>query len=101
MTVIPLGTEVEIVAPITNRTKSKLDDVYVYLEHLGGSDAQFTPLTWNVGSLAPGDLFLAVWPLSTTGWMSGRFYASIVVGSARNESVRLRAPIEIGRGTRK
>jgi len=96
-TQIVLGTNVDLVAAITNPTPSRLDDVCVYLEHLGISDAQFTPITWNVGALDPREVFFAVWPVRVSGWMTGTFDGSIVVLSSRTEPVRLRSRLHIGR----
>src|SRR2546422_4844010 len=54
---VPGALVVDLVVPVTNPTRSTLHDVQVYLEHLGGCDAQFYPATWNVGTLDRGDVF--------------------------------------------
>ena len=92
---IPLEADLELVAPITNPRSRRLEEVEVYLEHLGLSDAEFTPGTWSVGSLAAGDLFFATWPLRTSGQMTGTFDACVVVASRGKDPVRLHALIEI------
>jgi len=94
---ITLGVEVELVVPITNPTNAKLEEVIVYLEHLGGSDADFTPLTWNVAALGPGEVFFALWPLRTIGYSTGEFNASVVVHSRRTDPVRLAARFRVTR----
>jgi hypothetical protein len=55
------------VAPLTNPTAAPLHGVRAYLEHLGGSVAGFTPTSWNIGTLAPGQVFYATWPLQAGG----------------------------------
>ena len=92
---IPLEADLQLVAPITNPRSRRLEEVEVYLEHLGLSDAEFTPGTWSVGSLAAGDLFFATWPLRTSGQMTGTFDACVVVASKGKDPVRLHALIEI------
>jgi hypothetical protein len=92
---ITLGTPCDLVAPLTNPTKTALEDVQAYLEHLGTSDAQFTPTTWNIGTLAPGDVFYATWRLQPNGGNTGTFQSSIVVASKGKDAIRLRAPISV------
>src|SRR5262249_4064399 len=45
---VPPGSEVKLVAWITNPTETTLENATVYLEHLGGADAEFQPATWNL-----------------------------------------------------
>jgi hypothetical protein len=80
----------EFVVPVTNPRKSALREVTVYLEHLGISDATFAPAIWNVGTMAPGDVFYATWQV-TTGWFTGALRASVVVASSDTDAVRLDA----------
>jgi hypothetical protein len=93
---IPAMSDVELVAPITNPRKGALRDVEVYLEHVGLSDATFAPRTWNVGALAPNEVFFAAWPLHTTA-TPGPFDASVVVKSRGKQPVRLSAQGDIAR----
>ena len=93
---VPLGADVDLVVPITNATRSAIAGVQVYLEHLGRCDAQFAPITWNIGTMVPEQVFYATWPVSANGWMTGTFKASVVVGSDRTDAVRLSAPIRLG-----
>lgn len=95
---IPLGVEVELVVPITNPTKRRLQAVRAYLEHIGESDAVFVPVTWNVGTLHPGDVFFAAWPLTTSGSRTGGFEISVVVDSAGKDPTRLPAIFRIAAG---
>jgi len=92
------GGTVELVAPLTNPRKTTLSGVRAYLEHLGVSDASFAPLTWNVGDLAPGDIFYATWPIMA-GTSTGVFHASIVVTSKGADPVRLDGTLRVGRKT--
>jgi hypothetical protein len=94
-TAVRLGIACDFVAPLTNKTKAALDGVQAYLEHLGGSDAEFTPTIWNIGTLTPGQVFYATWPLRPTGGKTGAFKASVVVSSDRTDPTRLQAPIRI------
>jgi hypothetical protein len=94
---VRMGAEVDLVVPVINPTRSPLAGVQVYLEHLGRCDAQFVPITWNVGAMAPKQVFYATWPVHAAGWMTGAFEASVVVVSQRKESVRLTAPFRIGK----
>jgi len=86
---------VDLVAPITNRTENPIEDAKVYLEHLGGCDASFSPICWNAGTLKPGDVFFATWPLQLRSVLPGSYAASIVVASRRADPTRLDAPIRI------
>jgi hypothetical protein len=95
LTSITLGTPCELVAPLTNPTKTPLEDVQAYLEHLGRSDAQFRPTTWNIGTLVPGDVFYATWRVQPNGSNTGTFESSIVVGSKGKVAIRLHAPISV------
>lgn len=93
----PQGQALELVAQITNPRKVRLQDVQVYLEHLGTSDASFVPATWNVGTLDPGAVFYATWSVFTSGVLTGAFRASIVVSSQSTDATRLSGELEIGR----
>jgi hypothetical protein len=91
------GATFVFVVPVTNPTRSRLGAVTVYLEHLGISDAAFLPVTWNVGTLAPGDVFYAAWTIVDAGSATGTFEASAVVQSKGRDATRLAAPFTIGR----
>jgi hypothetical protein len=93
---IPSGATVDLVARLTNTKRPRLTDVTAYLEHLGGSDAQFTPAVWNIGTLRQDDVFYATWRVTATGISSGSFEISIVVQSKGTDPTRLKAPIRIG-----
>jgi hypothetical protein len=91
---IALGSHVELVVPITNPGKHAVEDVEVYLEHLGSSDAEFAPATWRVGRMAAGAVFYASWLVHPSGVATGIFEASIVVASRGRDPVRLLGRIE-------
>ena len=93
---IPVGYEVDLVAPITNPTGGRLEEVVVYLEHLGRSQAEFSPTTWNIGGLDPGAVFLATWRIHPNGWTVGSSYASIVAVSQKTDPVRLATRVDLG-----
>jgi hypothetical protein len=93
---VTLGIACDFVVPLVNRTKVTLHNVQAYLEHLGGSDAAFTPIIWNIGTLVPEEqIFYATWPVRPTGEETGVFKASIVVSSDRTDPTRLQAPLSI------
>ena len=92
------GNSMEFVAQITNPTAGALKETRVYLEHLGGSNAEFAPGTWNVGTLAPGAVFYTTWSIRTSPWQVGAFNASVVVVSEAMDPVRLTGRIAITRG---
>ncbi len=93
---VTLGIACDFVAPLINRTKASLHNVQAYLEHLGGSDAAFTPIVWNIGTLAPEEqIFYATWPVRPAGVKTGVFKASVVVSSDRTDPTRLQAPLSI------
>lgn len=94
------GDTMEIVAQITNPTAQPLKHAQVYLEHLGGSNAEFTPGTWNMGVLARGDVFYATWSIRTTAWQVGSFNVCLVVVSEGMDPVRLNGTIKLARGQR-
>ncbi len=95
-TAVTLGIACDFVAPLINRTKAALHEVQAYLEHLGGSDAAFTPIIWNIGTLVPEEqIFYATWPLRPIGEKTGVFKASVVVSSRRTDPTRLQAPVSI------
>ena len=81
---------------LTNKTRAALPNVQAYLEHLGGSDAAFTPTIWNIGTLAPKQAFYATWAVRPMGSKIGAFTASIVVSSDGTDPTRLLVPISIG-----
>jgi len=93
---ITSGVACDLVAALTNKTKAALPDVQAYLEHLGGSDLAFTPTIWNIGTLAPKQIFYATWAVRSTGSKTGAFTASIVVSSDGTDPTRLQVPISIG-----
>ncbi len=95
------GNSMELVAQITNPTAAALKQTRVYLEHLGGSNAEFAPGTWNVGTLARGAVFYATWSVRTFPWQFGTFNASVVVVSQGMDPVRLSGRIAITRARRK
>jgi hypothetical protein len=92
---IPLGADLELVAQVTNPGRRRVNEVEVYLEHLGSSDAEFEPRTWSAGTLRHGDVFYASWPFRTSGLRTGAFSACIVVACAGRDTVRLDARLEI------
>jgi hypothetical protein len=89
------GETMELVAPIVNPTGTPLREAQVYLEHLGGSNAEFTPGTWNLGTLAPNSVFYATWRVRMSPWQVGTFSASIVVMSQGTDPVRLNGRIAV------
>lgn len=89
------GENLELVAQITNPTGKSLKDTQVYLEHLGASNVEFMPRTWNIGTLGKGDVFYATWPIRTTAWQTGSFETSIVVVSQDLDPVRLNCKISL------
>jgi hypothetical protein len=89
-TPMKVGQNLTLVAEITNTTsKGGLKDTQVYLEHLGTSGAQFTPGTWNAGTLMIGDVFYATWDIRLGAAHEGTFDASIVVASQEKKATRL------------
>jgi hypothetical protein len=89
------GDTVELVAQITNPTDKSIKDAKIYLEHLGVSNAAFMPGTWNMGTLAKGDVFYATWPIRTTAWQVGSFNACLVVVSQGMDPVRLNGTFKL------
>lgn len=93
-------SELELVAPITNRTAKPLHDVQVYVEHIGASDTAFTPGTWSVGTLNPDDVFYATWRMHIAPGTEV-LRASIVAVSQKTDPVRLQGVIHLReRGTK-
>jgi hypothetical protein len=92
---IRLGSTLELVAQITNPTGELLKDTQVYLEHLGASNMEFAPGTWNVGVLGKGDVFYATWLIRATTWLIGSFETGIVVVSEDMDPVRLKGKVSI------
>ena len=93
---LPAGVNVQLVAWIANPTEQPLEDSVAYLEHLGTNAADFVPITWNLGTLQPGDRFPLRWQVESHPGVYGRWSASIVVASAGTDPVRLRATYAIG-----
>lgn len=94
---LPTGRTVDLVAPLTNPGRRRLTGVTAYLEHLAGSDAQFVPRAWSIGSMRVDDIFYAVWTVTAGDYLLGSFDASIVVQSAGTNPTRLRAPVRVVR----
>lgn len=86
---IRVGQPLELVAAVTNPTNTDLEEVTVYLEHLGASGVDFGPGTWNVGRLAAGATFFATWQIMAGPGPARRHPASIVVASKGTEPTRL------------
>ena len=91
---LPLAQTFTLVAPITNPRATTLQEVTVYLEHLGRTGATFVPGRWNVGALDPGQIFYATWTV-TSGSMPGNFEASVVVESRNADPTRLMVPVRM------
>lgn len=87
--VVPSGKEIEMVAQITNPTANPLQNTRVYLEHLGGANAEFDPGIWNIGTLNKGEIFYATWKIRSKTWLRGYFEPSIVVSSQGSEPTRI------------
>ncbi|HZQ29128.1 MAG TPA: hypothetical protein VFA94_15630 [Acidimicrobiales bacterium] len=87
---LPRDQRLELVAVVTNPTRTDLNDVLVCLEHVGG--VPFTPQTWHVGALEAGGSFWATWPLEASAAAPGRYEASIVVRDNDHEPTRIHAP---------
>lgn len=86
---IRVGQPLELVAAITNPTKTDLEEVTVHLEHLGASGVDFGPGPWNVGTLAAGATFPARWQIMAGPGPAMPHPASIVVASKGAEPTRL------------
>ncbi|MBI5118864.1 hypothetical protein HZA56_20540 [Candidatus Poribacteria bacterium] len=89
------GDILDLVAQITNPTGKSLKNTQVYLEHLGVSNVEFTPSTWNIGTLGKGAVFYATWPIRITAWQTGSFEPSVVVLSQRTDPVRLNGKLSL------
>jgi hypothetical protein len=89
------GAQCDFVVPLINPVDRPLDHVVAYLEHLGGSDADFAPVIWNIGTMAPKQIFYATWRLRASGGRRGSFDAAIVVESSGKNPTRLRAPFSV------
>lgn len=94
---LPAGYEVDLIAWVTNPTESTIDWAVAYLEHLGGSLAEFTLTTWNLGSFEPKATFPLRWRVRTQPEAEGYWDASIVVTGSEMDPVRLLASYEIAR----
>ena len=81
-----------IAVPLVNVSSDVLPGAFGYVEHLGGADADFDPGTWQMGDLAPGEKFLAVWRVRVD---SARVPLGpcIVVGSDKTDPVRIGASV--------
>jgi hypothetical protein len=97
---IVAGRSIELVAHITNPTRGALKETRAYLEHLGGSGAEFAPGTWNAGTLLPGGAFFVTWLVRARPGVVGAFKASVVVESLKKDPVRLSGMIAITRDDR-
>jgi hypothetical protein len=93
---LPAGIDVQLVAWIANPTEKPLEDAVAYLEHLGTNEADFVPITWNLGTMQPGDRFPLRWQVESHPGVYGTWSASIVVASAGTDPVRLHATYGIG-----
>jgi hypothetical protein len=91
---LPLGQTMDLVAPLVNRSRSRLANVTAYLEHLGACDAAFFPALWNMGPLRR-DPFYAVWTVAASGSLAGTFDVSIVVEDDSTDPTRINVPIRI------
>ena len=91
---LPLAQTFTLVVPITNPRATTVQEVTVYLEHLGRTGATFAPGTWNVGALDSGQIFYATWTV-TSGSTPGNFEASVVVESRNADPTRLMAPVRM------
>ncbi|MCA0458545.1 MAG: hypothetical protein LCI00_31575 [Chloroflexi bacterium] len=96
---IPPEKTVELIAAITNPTTKPLSGVTVYLEHLGKSNAEYEPGTWNIGTLEADQVFYASWLIHTTAWQSGTFEASIIATSDDTNPIRLNSNFVLGEGS--
>ena len=91
---LPLGQTMDLVAPLVNRSRSRLANVTAYLEHLGACDAAFVPALWNMGPLRR-DPFYAVWTVAASGSLAGTFDVAIVVQDDSTDPTRINVPIRI------
>jgi hypothetical protein len=96
--VLPPNKDLDLVVPLTNPRARASSDVTAYLEHIGASDAQFSPAAWNIGTLRRGDVFFATWQLITSGVSTGAFDLSVIVQSAGTDPTRLTPRIRIAAG---
>jgi hypothetical protein len=51
---------------------------------------------WNVGTLAPGDIFYATWSIRVNAWQSAYLDASVVAVSENTDPVRLAGAFRLG-----
>ena len=91
---LPLGQTMDLVAPLANRSRSRLANVTAYLEHLGACDVAFVPALWNMGPLRR-DPFYAVWTVAASGSLAGTFGVSVVVQDDSTDPTRISVPIRI------
>ena len=91
---LPLGQTMDLVAPLVNRSRSRLTSVTAYLEHLGASDATFVPTLWNIGALRR-QPFYAVWTVTAHGTLAGTSEISIIVEDTSTDPTRITVPIRI------
>jgi len=92
---IQLGDTLELVAQVTNPTGQPLEETQVYLEHIGTSNIEFTPGTWNIGTLQEGDVFYATWQIRMIDLGPAFYETSIVVVSQDHDPVRLNGKISL------
>lgn len=83
-----------VAVPLVNVGSDALSGAFAYIEHLGGADADFDPGTWQMGELAPGDRFMAVWRIRVD---SARvpLQPGVVVGAEKTDPVRLAAQADL------
>lgn len=91
----------DLVAPIANAGRRPLVDARAHLEHTGASGVAFSQGIWNMGTLRPGDVFLATWTVWASPAIRGPVTATIVVGSQRANPVRLQATFSLGPARRR
>jgi hypothetical protein len=91
---LPLGQTMDLVAPLVNRSRSRLTNVTAYLEHLGACDATFVPTLWNIGALWR-EPFYAVWTVTADGSLAGTSEISIIVEDDSTDPTRITEPIRV------
>lgn len=84
-----------LVVPLTNPRKRALRGVSAYLEHVGGCGAAFSPATWNIGQLPPGEIFYCTWTITGDGASAGYFEPSVVVASDGADTTRIRFRLRV------
>lgn len=92
---LPAAAEVDLVAAITNPQARALQEVQIYLEHLGSSGTHFVPATWSAGTLNSGDVFYASWRMRPPPAPAAVVPATIVVDSAGANPVRVTGTVAV------